>query len=92
MLNLRNEQNRKYSGVFCGDAKGLTISCEGKTIRCTAKMGAYENPLHIISAHMAELGITFTSQKVDGKSNEIPALRQLLETYRLRFVSYSELT
>jgi len=62
-----------------GTTQGLTISCDGKTIRCTAKMENYESPLHIISAHVAELGITLASQKVDGKSNEIPALRQLLE-------------
>ena len=42
-------------------------------------MENYESPLHIISAHLAEMGITLTSQKVVGKSSEIPALRQSLE-------------
>jgi len=58
-----------------GTTKGLIISCDGKTIRSTVKMQNYESPLYIISTHVAELGITLTSQKVDGKSNEIPALR-----------------
>ena len=50
------------------------------TIRSTAKMDKYQSPLHIISAHVAELGITLASRKVEEKSNEIPTLRQLLES------------
>jgi predicted transposase YbfD/YdcC len=59
-------------------AQGLTLSFDGKTIRSTGKMDKYESPLHIVSAHVAELGITFGQQTVDGKSNEIPAMRELL--------------
>ena len=58
---------------------GLTISFDGKTIRSTGKMDKYAKPLHIISAHIAELGITMASHKVDDKTNEIPALRELLD-------------
>ncbi|MDR2489916.1 MAG: hypothetical protein LBD20_00770 [Spirochaetaceae bacterium] len=35
-------------------------------------------PLHIISAQLAELGITLGQRTVGGKSNEIPAVRDLL--------------
>ena len=35
-----------------GTTKGLTISCDGKTICSIAKMKNYESPLHIISAHV----------------------------------------
>jgi len=42
-------------------------------------MDRYEKPLHIISAHIAELGITLASHKVDDKTNEIPAMRELIE-------------
>ena len=59
--------------------KGLTISFDGKTIRSTGKMDKYEKPMHIVSAHIAELGITLASHKVDSKANEIPAVRELLE-------------
>lgn len=58
--------------------KGLTLSFDGKTIRSTGKMEKYNSPLHIVSAHIAELGITLGQQTVDGKSNEIPAVRSLL--------------
>lgn len=60
------------------DRKGLTISLDGKTIRSTGKMESYESPLHIVSAQISELGITFASKSVEGKSNEIPAVQQLI--------------
>ena len=59
--------------------EGLTISLDGKTIRSTEKMDSYETPLHIVSAQVSELGMTFAQRSVDGKSNEIPAVQKLLE-------------
>jgi predicted transposase YbfD/YdcC len=57
----------------------MTLSFDGKTIRSTVKMEQYENPLHIVSAQIADLGITLGQQTVDGKSNEIPAVRELIK-------------
>jgi len=59
--------------------KSLTLSFDGKTIRSTGKMDKFDKPLHIVSAHIAELGITFASHKTDDESNEIPAMRELIE-------------
>ena len=56
----------------------LIISLDGKTVRSTCKMESYDSPLHIISAQISELGITFASKSVQGKSNEIPAVQQLI--------------
>ena len=58
--------------------KALTITYDGKTVCSTGKMDKYDSPLHIISAHIAELGITVASRKTDSKSNEIPAVRELI--------------
>ena len=58
---------------------GLTLSFDGKTVRSTGKMEKYEKPLHIISAHIAELGITLAGQRVEDKTNEIPAMREMIE-------------
>jgi predicted transposase YbfD/YdcC len=58
--------------------KGLTLSVDGKTVRSTEKMDRYESPMHIVSAQIAELGITFGQYAVRDKSNEIPAVRELL--------------
>jgi hypothetical protein len=62
-----------------GKSGGGTISFDGKTIRATGTMDAYESPLHIISAQLAEAGMTLAQKTVDGKSNEIPAMRELLK-------------
>ena len=59
--------------------KGMTISFDGKTIRSTVKDGSKKSPLHIVSAQLAEKGITFGQKAVDEKSNEIPAVQSLLE-------------
>jgi predicted transposase YbfD/YdcC len=64
--------------------EGLTVSLDGKTICSTAKMERYESPLHIVSAQIAELGITFGQQAVEGKSNEIPAVRELLKLLNIK--------
>ncbi len=58
--------------------RGLTLSVDGKTVRSTEKMDSYKSPMHIVSAHIAELGITFGQYAARDKSNEIPAVRELL--------------
>jgi predicted transposase YbfD/YdcC len=57
----------------------LTLSFDGKTICSTEKMDSYEKPLHIVSAQLAELGITLGQKTVNEKSNEIPAVRELIQ-------------
>ena len=60
------------------EEKDFTISFDGKTVRSTGKMKRYSSPLHIVSAQLSELGLTFGQRSVDGKSNEIPAVQALL--------------
>ena len=62
---------------------GETVSFDGKTVCSTGTMESYENPLHIVSAHISGLGITFGQQTVYDKSNEIPAVRALIDMLRL---------
>lgn len=64
-------------------AKNATVSFDGKTIRSTGKMDKFTSPLHIVSAHLAELGITIGQKTVDGKSNEIPAVQELISFLNL---------
>ena len=63
---------------------GLTLSFDGKTICSTGKMGEYDRPLHILSVHLAELGLTVSQKTVDEKSNEIPAMQELLGLIDIR--------
>jgi predicted transposase YbfD/YdcC len=66
---------------------GLTVSFDGKTVRSTGKMKKYTSPMHIISAYIAELGVTFGQQAVHDKSNEIPAVRELIGMLKLDVVA-----
>lgn len=63
------------ASILPEERKNLTIALDGKTVRSTGKMEGYDSPLHIISAQISELGVTFASRSVDGKSNEIPAVQ-----------------
>lgn len=62
----------------------LTISFDGKTICSTGKMDCYDKPLHILSAYLCELGLTISQKTVEEKSNEIPAMRELLNLIEIR--------
>ncbi len=64
--------------VLPEDRKGLTVSLDGKTVRSTQKMARNETALHVVSAQVSELGITLASKSVDAKSNEIPAVQELI--------------
>ena len=67
------------------ERSALTVSVDGKSIRSTGKMRKYQgNALHIVSAQLAELGLTFAQQTVDSKSNEIPAAQALLKELDIR--------
>ena len=59
---------------------GLTIAFDGKTICSTGKMSEYDKPIHILSAYLCELGLTLGQKTVDEKSNEIPAMRELINS------------
>ena len=60
-------------------SKPLTIAIDGKEIRSTGKMKKYDSPLHIVSAHIGELGLTLAQKTVESKSNEIPAVQKLVK-------------
>ncbi len=64
--------------------EGLTIAVDGKTICSTGKMYNYESLLHIISAQVSELGMTFAQKCTNSKSNEIPAVQEFLEELDIR--------
>ena len=64
--------------------EGYTISLDGKTVRSTASMERYEDPLHIVSAQISELGLTLGQEAVEGKSNEIPTVQRLLKMLRIK--------
>ena len=64
--------------------KPLTIAIDGKEIRSTGKMKKYDSPLHIISAQIGELGLTLAQRTVESKSNEIPAVPELIKELEIK--------
>jgi predicted transposase YbfD/YdcC len=63
--------------------KDKTIAIDGKTVCTTGNMKAFESPLHIVSAYVAEYGLTIGQVAVDAKSNEIPAVQALIKTLHI---------
>lgn len=55
---------------------GRVIAIDGKTLRRAHDKD--QNPLHLLSAFAAENRLVLTQQAVDGKSNEITAIPELL--------------
>jgi predicted transposase YbfD/YdcC len=74
------ELNKIFMEFFCKlvEIAGKTISFDGKTVRSTGKMGSFKSPLHIASAFVVENGITIGQLATDAKSNEIPAVQELI--------------
>jgi predicted transposase YbfD/YdcC len=58
------------------------IAIDGKTLRGSA--GAALGPLHLVSAWATQANLTLAQIAVDGKSNEITAIPQLLELLDLK--------
>ena len=59
----------------------VTIAVDGKEIRSMRKK---KNPLNIISAQIAEYGITIAQEAVADKENEIPAVQELLRKLKIK--------
>lgn len=61
------------------ECKDEQICIDGKTICSTANMAKYDKPLHIVTAFLADESVCIAQKAVDDKSNEIPAVKDLLE-------------
>lgn len=63
--------------------KDCSINIDGKTLRRSHDRAADQPPLHVVSAWANELKICIGQLSVDSKSNEIPAVQELLEMLEL---------
>ena len=61
-----------------GQVKGV-VAIDGKTVCGATPPGSSRPALHMLSAWAADLGLLLGQRKVDGKSNEITAIPQLLQ-------------
>src|SRR5919199_4205945 len=59
------------------------VALDGKTVRRSGSRRHHHGPLHLVSAWASERGLVLGQRAVDGKSNEITAVPELLDTLRL---------
>ena len=59
------------------------IAVDGKTVRRSGSRRHEHGPLHLVSAWASGRGLALGQREVDGKSNEIAAIPELLDALRL---------
>lgn len=64
--------------------KGETVAMDGKTLRGSHDREAGKSPLHSVSAWACGLRMCVGLKSVDDKSNEIPAVQQLVDLLNLK--------
>jgi len=60
------------------------IAVDGKTLRGSKTSPDGKGALHVVSAYAAEAGLVLAQRAVDGKSNEITAIPELLDMLNLK--------
>jgi predicted transposase YbfD/YdcC len=79
-----------FEGCFARWAQSLTgeverevVAIDGKTVRRSGSRRHNHGPLHLVSAWASDPGLVLGQREVDGKSNEITAIPELLDTLHL---------
>jgi len=73
LLNALHEWLSPYLGNF----EKRVLAVDGKKIRGSG--GKEKDAIHVLSAVLADSGLIIAHQRIDSKSNEIPAFRALIE-------------
>ena len=68
---------RQWVAAIQGKVEGV-VAIDGKTVRRSHDHARQDKAIHIVSAWAAECGISLGQLRVDGKSNEITAIPELL--------------
>src|SRR5215210_213506 len=83
-----------FEGCFARWAQSLTskverevVAIDGKTVRRSGSSRHDHGPLHLVSAWASDQGLVLGQREVDGKSNEITAIPELLDTQGSRIRS-----
>src|SRR5215217_5998723 len=79
-----------FEGCFTRWAQSLrrkvereVVVIDGKTVRRSGSRRHDHGPLHLVSAWASDQGLVLAQREVDGKSNEIIAIPELLDTLHL---------
>jgi predicted transposase YbfD/YdcC len=77
----------KGFAAWAASARGAerqVVAVDGKTLRGSKKSSDGTGALHLVSAYATEAGLVLGQRAVDGKSNEITAIPELLDMLNLR--------
>lgn len=69
--------------TFAASLRGQCVAIDGKTLRGSFDRAAGKSALHSITAFACDLRVCLRQISVDAKSNEIPAVRELLKLMEL---------
>jgi predicted transposase YbfD/YdcC len=69
--------------VAGGRVEREVVAIDGKTVRRSGSRRHDHGPLHLVSAWASDRGLVLGQREVDGKSNEITAVPELLDTLHL---------
>src|ERR671916_1724299 len=73
----------KWAQSLAGGVEREGIAVDGKTVRRSRSRRHEHGPLHLVSAWASGRGLALGQREVDGKSNEIAAIPELLDVLRL---------
>jgi predicted transposase YbfD/YdcC len=74
----------KWAQSLAGETEREVVAVDGKTVRRSGSRRHDHGPLHLVSAWASGRGLALGQRAVDGKSNEIVAIPELLDTLRLK--------
>lgn len=69
----------RWINEIIGNQTGRQIILDGKGVRAAADKARNGNTPYIVSAYIADLGISISQKRVEDKSNEITAIPELIE-------------
>jgi predicted transposase YbfD/YdcC len=73
----------RWAQSLAGRVERGVVALDGKTVRRSGGRRHGHGPLHLVSAWASERGLVLGQRAVDGESNEITAIPELLDTLRL---------
>jgi predicted transposase YbfD/YdcC len=73
----------RWAQSLMGKVEREVVAIDGKTVRRSGSRRHDHGPLHLVSAWASDQGLVLGQREVDGKSNEITAIPELLDTLHL---------
>src|SRR5215211_8600041 len=73
----------RWAQSLMGTVEREVVAIDGKTLRRSGSRPHQHGPLHLVNAWASDQGLVLGQREVDGKSNEITAVPELLDTLHL---------